>query len=351
MSRLSSPVHQPLTEYFVDAAKKGKVCPVVGAGASSEVDVPTWNRLIEQLGNKLSVGVPPDANPIQAVDILMAALQRRSGGSKLSREQAECSFVGQLRDVLYAPTVNWTRGDNFMTRAPTLLALLALCVARASPNRTFHVITYNFDCLIEEAIAALGHRAIAVTASQPDPSQGIVFEPETRRSHPVLAESDIRDLLTVRVAHPHGLIRRSSAAYQPRTAKVVLNDLILSSASYQRGGRSPFNIHNIWQIAAFSSLVCLFYGWSFNDAAVQNIIDIGKEIRQHGGESRETVHLALMKRSTSSEEYLAGEQSHFQAQGIFRFLTTDFDDQKTFLVHLLRELGVSTREPVRKKRS
>jgi hypothetical protein len=325
---------------LVEAAKAGKLCLIVGAGASNDIDVPTWSRLVTQLGEKLAVQVPPDVDPVQAVDILMSALRKRHG----TREQAECSFVTQLRGVLYASTVGWTRKSDFIACAPTLLALLALCVARQSPNRTLHVVTYNFDCLIEEAIAALGHRAVAMTASKPHPEEGIVFEPALARSSRILRESELPGLLTVRVAHPHGLIRRSAIECTPGMARAVMNDLILSRVSYQRGSRSPFNIHNIWQIAAYSSLVCLFYGWSFNDAAVQNIIDIGKEVRQHGAESLNPLHVALVKRPLCSNEYLAGEQSHFQEQGIMRFLTDDFPDQKTFLAHLLRQLGVSVWE-------
>jgi hypothetical protein len=336
--------HQNLTDYLADAMRHGHLCPVVGAGASNDLAVPTWNRLIEELGEKLGVQVPPGADPLMAVDILMGTPQGTPGAGQASFREARRSFITQLHEVLYAGTTGWTAQRDFLSYAPALLAALGIFVAVCSPHRTFHIITYNFDCLIEEAVNALGHRAVAVTASNPSPEQGITFEPSRTRSRHLI-EPEIRSLVTVRIAHPHGLIRRSGTPHGLDAA--MADDLILSRASYQRSSRSPFNLHNLWQIAAYSSMVCLFYGWSFNDSTVQNIIDIGTAIREHGSVRRtdREIHCALVKRPTCSDEYLAREQSYFQEQGILRLLTDDFSDQKTFLIHLLHRLGIRVWQP------
>jgi len=263
--------------------RTARMCPVVGAGISLDVGLPDWQRLVARLAG-VDKPIASEADPIWGAECVKAARGLNS----------EREFRTILANELYGTqSSEWAIDPVSEWSAPKLVARVALECAISGKRRStpvewpFHVITYNFDCLLEEAIQSLGFatEAIVPTIGIGTPYVKYRWEPpQGRNPWPT----------TVRVFHPHGLIKRPSVdsamgpTYLPGSDPDSPTDepepaslpLILSADDYDlRGGDTPL-WHNAMQLSAFIHRPCLFYGWSFRDPAVRKLLRIASQVRQ-----------------------------------------------------------------------
>ena len=305
---------EPVEELW-RALNDGVLCPVIGAGVSKSVGVPSWDALLQRVINRSSSG--PALAGVQRIEVPLA-VDLLSEGTEWVTEQ--------LRSELYPEVVadGWTAPVGpearlaFINSAPSLIAKLCVCIAsRAAATRTFHALTYNFDVLVEEAIAALGHdaRAMAYVAATGRASRGeevvapayglhseveaashsceFVFRPdESRREHffrrAAIASWRRQEIILV---HPHGVLLRSGAIDYCADAGIA--GLTFDANSYDAASWSTFSPVGYWQLAAFTSLRCLFLGFSFRDPQVRRLMRFAEEIRSAKSAVRQR-HIALI---------------------------------------------------------
>jgi hypothetical protein len=123
------------------------------------------------------------------------------------------------------------------------------------------LLTYNFDCLLEEALDAIGRRYTRVD----------------RDSFPVDGELPIR--------HVHGWLER-----EPSDAEW----LVFAEDEFHARYADPFDWSNVVQLNAFSQRCCLFVGLSMDDPDLRRLLDAVSGRKP--GRSR-APHFALLPRT------------------------------------------------------
>ncbi|ANM30802.1 hypothetical protein ABI59_16310 [Acidobacteria bacterium Mor1] len=295
-----------------DALRAGKLCPVIGAGASVDAGAPTWVGLVRSLADAMgafeTLEQDEAAKLIEQTDptILVELIAENAQPNDLSRR------VGSILDGCV--NRSWVRDRSFSNRALRHLAELAIRVAETSPGRDYHVITFNFDTLLEEAIQALGHPTESLT-----PHGSIRRE---RVSGPALGRKV--PPVRVRVAHPHGLAPRPGDL---RVGENVAPDLILAAAEYYARLATPLAKPSVWQIDAFASLNCLFYGFSFNDFAVRYLLGTVVKARHQPG----IAHVALVCEEDKPWFWQLRTAVNAYRYRILRIGQHSFDQQKRFI--------------------
>lgn len=225
-----------LCERLAAARSAGTLTLVLGAGISYPSGAPGWEDLIAHAGAR---AFPADIIAAVEASRLSSVARVRFFESQIGK----MVFRGHLKDALYAKVTK---------HAANLGAIAAFIIGEGERPRVGNVITYNFDDLLEQAIARHGsarHRAVSSAADYNTP-----------------VSDD-----TVRVYHPHG--------YLPQDGdfeRVADSPIVFSENDYHR----HFVDHAYWantvQMAAFGSSHCLFIGLSFSDGNLRRLLDYSK---------------------------------------------------------------------------
>lgn len=323
----------------IEAWQTKTLCPVIGSGLSGDVGIPTWTSLLQSLSDRTLALDPTLRKHVHdkvagresgwAYDIL--SLLKGVGLRGLSR----VLYPGRSR----VADASWVYEAGFTLSAPALMARLAILVARRAPGRPYHVVSFNQDVILEEAIARMGHRAMALTAQGSSP---ISWDPQGDHTAWFLRVSSGHPCVTVRVVHPHGLVPRESD--RRRQDCVSMSDVILGARSYDRSLGWAFTPHSLWQLAAFESHVCFFYGWSFADVAVRRMLRAALDIRRAAVRLvDEPRHIALMRADRKSDALTEAEDRYLERElGVSVVRTRTYDAQKHLLTMLTDELQGQT---------
>jgi len=220
------------------AWQTGKLTLVVGAGASVQSKLPTWNQLMQELivqyvarqYNEPPYGFVADdirlhlSNELGAQSPIVAAHYLKS-------RMTAVEFLDLAHRALYV-------GHS---EAPTP-GPIARAVGRLGTKLNC-VITFNFDDLLERALSAEGC-------------------PNTS----VWNASDLSKIRGLPVYHPHGFMpykRDPSAVYW----------VVLSEDDYHTQYNSPFGWSNIAVVRALLETTCLFVGTSLTDPNLRRLLD------------------------------------------------------------------------------
>lgn len=321
---------------MLDALFRGTFCPVLGAGASCDVGVPGGKGLVERLAQALGLDVTAarrtreDHGPLGALDLM-----------RLQAPTDE-EFFRALQEVLYAPVPrDWTRRSGFPRSALFHVAELVSILAVRWGPRDFHALTYNFDTLLEEALAALGYAATCVV-----PGEELEFRPASsseRFGWPAMRERGRgRKDATIRVVHPHGVVPRREREGMER-AQARMSHLVVDASSLAHHQTIPLHLRSRWQIRAFGSRNCLFYGLSFDDPAVRMLLE---DSRQPGSSAESSMkHVALVSDPPqgSVRGWRAAWERALRNRRIVRLRSVGFEQQKRFLRILASEALVTGR--------
>ncbi len=327
MFRAQEAAFQLLEESFHD----GSVCLVLGAGASVDIGLPQWKGLVEKVAGQLGA---------ETKNLDSAGYARVLGQLARSSE-----FWRALSTALYSGQCSrdWVSRSLSGSYALKRLAILAILGAIGHPDRSFHAMTYNLDCLLEEQIAHLGHRAVASTANEEE-----VWEPtdSTEALVTCCPRHSRGEVATVRIFHPHGLLlREGSRAIDP----------ILTAEQYESLANVPLGQINLTQMRLFIQRTCIFYGFSMTDPnvnrlqrLVHNLVRSGTEQESAGNDCFS--HIALItdesgsvvaKRAARGDaNTIAGlEQIDLYEMGVLRLGHMGYRQHRLFLAELLRRVG------------
>jgi hypothetical protein len=219
--------------------RRGRLTLVCGAGASVEAGVPAWNDLLLVLLERMMERIAKD----HSLDLGKRAakdFQRRHGTSSLILGKYLKNTLGndfslEMRDALY-------KG------APRKSKLIESIVTLSRPQRDGRpldsIITFNFDCLIEENLDAgdIPNKAI-------------------------FSEAVGHDSNEIPVYHVHG--------YLPRGGPIPAgSELVFSEDAYHGQFIDPFSWSNLIQLNKLTQNTCLFVGVSLTDPNMRRLLDV-----------------------------------------------------------------------------
>ena len=200
----------------------GKLALFVGAGISHGCGLPGWDTLVQKLAVAAYQG--GKASVRQALTNFNTVIQGR-----ILKTRLRARFNKAVADALYASPYELS---------PALNAIVSAGVQR--------ICTYNFDDLIEEALAV----------------QGIPFQSLTP-GDPLNA-----DFTGTTVFHPHGFLTASMTTEECTSTKIVL-----SEEDYHALYGNPYSWANLVQLSLLLSQTCLFVGVSLADPGIRRLLD------------------------------------------------------------------------------
>lgn len=226
-------------EKLSEALQKGRLTLVCGAGISVEAGIPAWGNLLIKLLGKMMERISQD----YSLDIGKKAaeeFQRRQGASSLIlgkylKNNLGRDFQNEMREALYASK-------------PTSSAIIKSIVRLSRPQRDGRpldsIITFNFDCLIEENLLA-----------------------SNISNRPIFSESIKHGLNELPIYHVHG--------YLPRTGRIPSDmELVFSEDAYHSQFIDAFSWSNLIQLTKLTQNTCLFIGISLTDPNMRRLLDV-----------------------------------------------------------------------------
>ncbi|PKO45261.1 MAG: molecular chaperone Tir [Betaproteobacteria bacterium HGW-Betaproteobacteria-4] len=222
-----------------NALRMGRLTVVAGAGVSVGAGVPVWTelllRLLESMIDRLS-----ENKAIKLGNNAAKEFSERQGASSLIlgkylKNNLGKDFSKYVRDALYA-------------KNPTTCDVIDAIVELARPQRDGKpldsIITFNFDALIEENLAASRIPARAI------------YTEAIRHSSDELP-----------IYHVHG--------YLPRSGKVSAeSEIVFSEDAYHGQFIDPFSWSNLIQLNKLTHNTCLFVGISLTDPNLRRLLDV-----------------------------------------------------------------------------
>ena len=263
---------------------------VCGAGISSDSAIPTWHDLLVNILNDIYSDHDP-SNPddmVSAEYLLSLMPESNLILGKYLRILLADSFEKVVQKHLYA-NYNQKRGLNSCTEdnstessstgvsytedssteqnltchddeTPILKAIVELAHPKNSDGRLESIITFNFDDLIEKALANHGIDCASIW------KEGQICRPDQ-----------------LPVFHVHGFL--------PNQEELDSPNLVFSEESYHSQFNDPYSWANLTQLNSFSTDVCLFIGISLSDPDLRRLLDI------IWGKNHACKHYIIMKKS------------------------------------------------------
>lgn len=222
-----------------EALRRGRLTLVCGAGVSVEAGIPTWGDLLIQLLGAMMERISKD-HSLDVSKKAAAEFQRRHGSSSLIlgkylKNNLGKDFQGEMRDALYASK-------------PTSSRIIDGIVRLSRPQRDGKpldsIVTFNFDCLIEENLLA-----------------------SSIQNRPIFSEAIQHSSHELPVYHVHG--------YLPRAGRIPTEmELVFSEDAYHSQFIDPFSWSNLIQLTKLTQNTCLFIGISLTDPNMRRLLDV-----------------------------------------------------------------------------
>lgn len=258
---------QNAAEKLRESLLNGKLTLFCGAGVSAEAGIPTWDqlllRLLEPMLEKIAY-----KNNLQLDSGAAIEFQKRNRmsslilGKYLKNNLGE-DFIKEIQKALYS--------SNVQDR--TLLdAIVNLSRPQRDGNPLDSIVTFNYDCLIEESLndASIPNKAIY--------SEEIGY-----------------DLNELPIYHVHG--------YLPRNSPIPAgSELIFSEDAYHSHFIDPFSWANLIQLNKLTQNVCFFIGVSLTDPNMRRLLDVAW--RKNPDKKIQHYIIKKVKRSTEGGDQL-----------------------------------------------
>lgn len=254
-------VEQLQTQYEND-----NIVLFLGAGASSEAKIATWNTLISELFVAL-IDKQLSANNIQIEEEdkrkIIKEIINQNGNSPLLqtrflRNGFESDFEELVREILY---------KNASDSSDLLEEIGQLCIPNRGKLGVRAIVNYNFDDLIEKNLKRL-----------------------RVKYHSIYGEGMVPDADELGIYHVHGFLPQEKENYD-NLAKSLL---VFSEEGYHKLMLEPYNWANISQLNYMINNTCLFIGLSMTDPNMRRLLEVAAQKRtENDGECQ---HYAIMKR-------------------------------------------------------
>lgn len=246
----------------------------LGAGASNEAKIATWDTLISELFVAL-IDKQLSANHIQIEKKdkkkIVKEVINQNGNSPLLqtrflRNGFENDFEELVREILYKSAVD---------TSDLLEEIGQLCIPNRGKLGVRAIINYNFDDLVEKNLKRL-----------------------RVKYHSIYGEGMIPDTDELGIYHVHGFLPQEKENYENLTKSL----LVFSEEGYHKLMIEPYNWANISQLNYMINNTCLFIGLSMTDPNMRRLLEIAAQKRtENDGECQ---HYAIMRRfkTKDSEE-------------------------------------------------
>lgn len=251
---------------------------VCGAGISSDSSIPTWHDLLVSILNDIySDHDPSNPDDMVSAEYLLSLMpesnlilgkylrilladdfekvvqkhlyanynQKRGLDSSANGSFTEGSFTEDSSTGFSSADGNSERQDLTCRdeETPILKAIAELAHPENSAGRLESIITFNFDDLIEKALANHDINCASIW------KEGQTCRPDQ-----------------LPVFHVHG--------YLPNQEELDSPNLVFSEEAYHSQFNDPYSWANLTQLNAFSTDVCLFIGISLSDPDLRRLLDI-----------------------------------------------------------------------------
>ena len=242
---------------------------VIGAGVSIDSKIPSWDELIKKLLIELISNELKEKGKLVTEDEIKRIAQ-------FTYNNMEDSPLTQIRvikselddDVAYKKSVHKVLyGNNPEINTDLLKAIGKLCTPNRRHSDIKHVITYNFDDLLERVLA------------NKDVDYKIIC-----------SDKDVSDGNALNIYHVHGYLPKDLAKINFEA------NLVFSEEDYHKIYRDAYEWSNIVQLNSFRENTCLFIGCSLNDPNLRRLLDVAARC---GGEPH---HYAIMKKRAVDKE-------------------------------------------------
>jgi hypothetical protein len=222
-----------------DALRRGRLTLVCGAGVSIQAGVPAWGDLLIRLLDTMMERISKD-HSLDVGKKAAAEFQRRHGSSSLIlgkylKNNLGKDFPAEMREALYS---------SKPTTSHAIDAVVRLSRPQRDGRPLDSIVTFNFDCLIEENLA---------TSSIPN--------------RPIFSEAIKHASHELPIYHVHG--------YLPRTGRIPTDvELVFSEDAYHNQFIDPFSWSNLIQLNKLTQNTCLFIGISLTDPNTRRLLDV-----------------------------------------------------------------------------
>lgn len=279
--------------------KNDNVVLFLGAGASKEAKIATWDTLISELFVAL-IDKQLNVNHIQIEKKdkkkIIKEVINQNGNSPLLqtrflRNGFEDDFEELVREILYHDAVD---------SSDLLEEIGQLCIPNRGKLGIRAIVNYNFDDLVEKNLKRLRVNC-----------------------HSIYGEGMIPDADELGIYHVHGFLPQEKENYDNLTKSL----LVFSEEGYHKLMLEPYNWANISQLNYMINNTCLFIGLSMTDPNMRRLLEIAAQKRiDNDGDCQ---HYAIMQRFRLKE--LEGVDS------IKSFVRVNETLQESFF----KELGVN----------
>lgn len=257
---------------FIDQLKgeyeNDNIVLFLGAGASKDANISTWDNLISELFVAL-IDKQLKSNHIQIDKSekakIIKAITKQNGSSPLLqtrflRNGFENDFEELVSEILYKKAVD---------SSELLEEIGQLCIPNRGKLGIRAIINYNFDDLIEKTLNKL------------------------RVKHQsIYSEGMILDSAELGIYHVHGFLPQDKKSYDNLTKSL----LVFSEEGYHKLMLEPYNWANITQLNYMINNTCVFIGLSMTDPNMRRLLEIAAQKR---ADIKDTCrHYAIMRRFT-----------------------------------------------------
>lgn len=238
----------------------------LGAGASYEAKIATWDALISELFVAL-IDKQLNANHIQIEEKdkkkIVKEVINQNGKSPLLqtrflRNGFENDFEELIREILY---------KNSVDSSDLLEEIGQLCIPNRGKLGIRAIINYNFDDLVEKNLKRL-----------------------RVKYHSIYGEGMIPDSDELGIYHVHGFLPQEKENYENLTKSL----LVFSEEGYHKLMLEPYNWANISQLNYMVNNTCLFIGLSMTDPNMRRLLEIAaQKSAENDGDCQ---HYVIMRR-------------------------------------------------------
>lgn len=225
------------------ALRENAVTLVIGAGASTALKLPVWDKLVEDLFRDVYLEI----NPSLDTDGMISTLRVRGYSSSMLIRHLECvvGYSSSVREMLrHRLYVGFQEAGAVELLEP--ISRMFLC--ENAPAPVDRVITYNFDNALERTLARCGVQ-FSVAFSD--------------KSYSTMGSG-------VQIYHPHGYLPHSEDDMEDQALE---HPVVFSEQDYNLHYMDLGHWANIAQLESFLHRTCFFIGFSFIDPSVRRLMD------------------------------------------------------------------------------
>ena len=235
-------IQNPLTIGLVqEAVRHGTLTLVLGAGVSSGLGLPQWEPLIESIYRDVYSSIYPGGD----LGFVGSAKKLYSSAVMVRHIESLIGFSSNAREILRRKLY-----ENFDSSGYYHL-IRPICeyfLARSLRNPVRHVISYNFDNVLELCMHDAGEHGVSTVYSS--------------ATYPIHKDG-------VTIFHPHGYIPHPDEPGEFDFDEPV----VFSEVDYNLHYMDPSHWANVLQLHHFMNRSCLFIGTSLSDPNTRRLLD------------------------------------------------------------------------------